>query len=71
MFRTATNTTKYLPRGMKILKGQVKGQNKNVAINIYTLSIIRYSAGIITWLRRKYKPKIKIRNFLTMHSVSS
>ncbi|KAF7649379.1 hypothetical protein LDENG_00142260 [Lucifuga dentata] len=42
-------TAKYLQRVRQVLRSQLSGRNKTQAINMYTLPVIRYPAGIISW----------------------
>ena len=41
--------TKYKKRVRQVLWSQLNARNQVIAINIYTLSVIRYPADIIKW----------------------
>ncbi|XP_076610522.1 uncharacterized protein LOC143335176 [Chaetodon auriga] len=61
-------TAKYLQRVRQVLKSQLNGKNKIQVINTYTLPVIRYPAGIISWpLEEMEASDIKTRKLLTMH----
>lgn len=42
-------TAKYLQMVRQVLRRQLSGRNKTQVINIYTLPVIRYLAGILSW----------------------
>lgn len=48
--------TKYLQKVRQVLKSWFNGKNKIQAINIYTISVMRYLTGIIRWLKEEIEP---------------
>ena len=60
----------YLRRLKKILKSKLNSKNTITAINSRAVSIIRYSAGIVTWRVNELQDlDRKIRKMLTMYSM--
>lgn len=58
---------KHLQSVTQVLKSQLNGKHKMQAINSCTLPVIRYPAGIITWLKKDLDTTdIKTRKPLTM-----
>lgn len=69
-----TATAKYLQRVRQVLRSQLNGRNRVLAINSYTQPVIRYPAGIIISWKIISWPKEEIlttdvttRKLLTMH----
>ena len=61
-------TARYLQRMRQVLKSQLNGKNNIQAINTYSLPVIRYPAGIISWpLEEMQAANVKTRKLLTMH----
>ena len=52
----------------KVLKSQLNGKNKIHAIHTHALPVIRYPAGIISWLSEELRAAdVKRRNLLTVY----
>ena len=41
----------YLRRTKLIMKSRLNGRNKIIAINMWTVSLMRYGAGILKWTK--------------------
>ncbi|KAF7644738.1 hypothetical protein LDENG_00216610, partial [Lucifuga dentata] len=63
-----STTAKYLQRVRQVLRSLLNGRNKINAINMYALPVIRYPAGIISWLQQEMDATdVKTGKLLTMH----
>ena len=62
---------KYL-RGLKlVLKSKLNGKNKIVAINTWTISVLRHGAGLINWNEEeRHKLDRKTRKMMTIYGAS-
>ena len=60
----------YLRRVKAIARSRLYAKNLITAINVWAISVIRYSAGIIDWREKELKDlDIKTRKILTMHGI--
>ena len=60
--------SEYRRRARLILKSKLNGRNKNIAINIWAVAILRYGAGIIERRAEELKDMDrKTRKLLTIH----
>ena len=58
----------YLRRTKLIMKSRLNGRNKIIAINTWTVSLIRYGAGIVKWTKSKHDEiDRKTRKVMTMN----
>ena len=58
----------YFRRVKLILKSKLNGRNKIMALNTWAVSILRYSAGILTWNKSELQEMDrKTRKFMTMN----
>ena len=59
---------KYLRMSRLILKSKLNGRNKIMAVNTWTVSLMRYGAGVLTWNSDGLKSlDRRTRKFMTMH----
>ena len=62
-----TATSKYHQRVRQVLKSQLNGK-KIQNINTYTLPVVRYPAGMVSWTKEEIKAAdVKTCKLLTMH----
>ena len=58
----------YFRRTKLILKSKLNGRNKIMALNTWAVSILRYGAGILTWIKNELQEMDrKTRRFMAMN----
>jgi len=60
----------YLRRVKAVVKSKLSARNLMTAINVWAVSVVRYSAGVLDWTKQELlQLDVKTRKILTMNGI--